>query len=131
MIKAVKLEEGSTLPEALEQLILKEGLKGGLIAGIGGFRKTEIGYYNPLTSEFTREVLEAPEDEILEVLTLLGNYMVRSDGSVSIHTHVTLGVKNIGVKGGHLLKAEVRPYLELFLIEIGDLRHVFPHRDRA
>lgn len=131
MIKAVKLEEGSTLPEALEELIIREGLKGGLIAGIGGFRKAEIGYYNPLTSEFTREVLEAPEDEVLEVLTLLGNYMVRSDGIASIHTHATLGVKNVGVKGGHLLKAEVRPYLELFLVEVGDLRKVLPHRDRT
>ncbi|MEM0015339.1 MAG: DUF296 domain-containing protein [Zestosphaera sp.] len=131
MIKAVKLEEGSTLPEALEQRILSEGLKGGLIAGVGGFRRAEIGYYNPLTSEFTREVMEAPENEILEVLSLLGNYMVRSDGSLSMHIHVTLGIKDAGAKGGHLIKAAVRPYLELFLIEAGDLRQVLRHRDRT
>lgn len=39
MIKAVKLEEGSILPNAIEEIILKEGLKGGFIIGIGGLKK--------------------------------------------------------------------------------------------
>lgn len=132
MIKAVKLSEGSVLPDALERVILSEGLKGGLIVGIGGFRQAEIGYYNPTTSTYLREVLNAGEEEILEVVSLLGNYLVRSDGNVSTHIHVALSVKDVGVKGGHLIKASARPYVELFIIEGGgDLRSVFPHRDRS
>lgn len=132
MIKAVKLSEGSVLPDALEQVILSEGLKGGLVVGIGGFKQAEIGYYNPITSTYLREVLNAEEGEILEVVSLLGNYLVRSDGKVSTHIHVALSVKDVGVKGGHLIKASARPYVELFIIEGGgDLRSAFPHRDRS
>ncbi len=132
MIKAVKLNEGSILPDALERVILGEGLRGGLIVGIGGFERAEIGYYNPKTSTYLREVLKAGEEEILEVVSLLGNYLVRSDGSVSIHVHVALSAKDTGVKGGHLIKASARPYVELFIFEGGgDLRSVFPHRDRG
>lgn len=130
MIKAVKLEEGSILPNAVEETILKEGLKGGFIIGIGGLKKAEIGYFNPVTSTYVTEFIDSGEEGMIEVVSLVGNYLLRSDGTVFTHIHVTLSRRDIGVKGGHLIKGVARPHVELFLVEVGEeLKKVFRHRD--
>jgi predicted DNA-binding protein with PD1-like motif len=55
---------------------------------------------------------------------------MRSNGTVFTHIHVTLSRRDIGVKGGHLIKGVARPHVELFLVEVGEeLKKVFRHRD--
>lgn len=130
MIKAVKLEEGSILPDAIERIILGEGLKGGFMMGIGGLKKAEIGYFNPVTSTYVTEYIDSGEEGMIEVISLVGNYLLRSNGTVFTHVHVTLSRRDLGVKGGHLVRGVVRPHLEIFFVEVGEeLRKVFRHRD--
>ncbi|MFN3268933.1 MAG: PCC domain-containing protein, partial [Zestosphaera sp.] len=88
MIKVVKLDEDSILPDAIEKIVLEEGLKGGFIIGIGGFKKAEIGYFNPVTSMYVTEFIDSSKEEIIEVVSLIGNYLLRSDGTVFSHVHV-------------------------------------------
>ncbi|MEO3993583.1 MAG: DUF296 domain-containing protein [Desulfurococcaceae archaeon TW002] len=130
MIKAVKLEENSILPDTIEKIVLEEGLKGGFMIGIGGFKKAEIGYFNPVTSTYVTELIDSGDEEIIEVVSLIGNYLLRSDGSVFTHIHATLSHRNLGVRGGHLIRGFVKPLIEVFFVEVGEeLKKVFRHRD--
>ncbi|MEM0475048.1 MAG: DNA-binding protein [Zestosphaera sp.] len=130
MIKAVKLEEGSILPDTIERIILEERLKGGFMIGIGGLKKAEIGYFNPVTSTYVTEFIDSGEEGMIEVVSLVGNYLLRSNGTVFTHLHVTLSRRDLGVKGGHLVRGVVRPHIEIFLVEVGEeLKKVFRHRD--
>lgn len=130
MIKVVKLDEDSIVPDTIEEIVLKEGLKGGFMIGIGGFKKAEIGYFNPVTSTYVTEFIDSSEEEIIEVVSLIGNYLLKSDGTVFSHIHVTLSHRNLGVRGGHLIRGSVRPLMEVLFVEVGEeLRKVFRHRD--
>jgi len=130
LIKAVKLEEGSILPDTIERIILEERLKGGFMIGIGGLKKAEIGYFNPVTSTYVTEFIDSGEEGMIEVVSLVGNYLLRSNGTVFTHLHVTLSRRDLGVKGGHLVRGVVRPHIEIFLVEVGEeLKKVFRHRD--
>ena len=52
----------------------------------------------------------------VEVLTLAGD-IARQDGKRKVHAHAVLGRRDGSTLGGHLLEAQVRPTLELMLIE--------------
>ncbi len=124
---AVKVPEGADPAEYLSSIIKEKSLKGGAIVGIGGFRWAKVGIYTG--RDYDVELVLPQEDHVLEVASLMGNYLLRPDGKVSVHLHVTLG-KDFGeVYAGHLVKAEVSPFLEVFLLEASnDLTEVFNHR---
>lgn len=127
MIVTVKVPLGSNVHEALREVIASKGLRGGVIVGIGGFEYAEIGYLDPATGKYVSRELRASET-ILEVTSMLGNYLVKPDGSISIHLHVTLATPS-GVHGGHLLRGVAKPFIEAFLIEVGQgVLEVFTHR---
>jgi predicted DNA-binding protein with PD1-like motif len=123
----VKMPERSVVHDFIKEFILTHNLRNGVIIGIGGLEYAEIGYYNPSTRTYSIRKLNAGETT-LEVTSLLGNYIVKQDGSVSIHLHATLATQD-NVVGGHLVKGVVLPFLEVFLIELDeDLLRVFNHR---
>jgi len=121
----VKVPEGADPHEFLREFISKEGLSGGLIIGIGGFEKATIGVFRGDTYDVME--VEAFPGHVLEVASLTGNY-VSTDGAVSTHIHVVLARSHGETYAGHLVRARVKPFLELFLIEYGDLTRVFDHR---
>lgn len=123
----VKIPAGYDVHEYLKTLIELHGLVGGVIVGIGGLEEAEIGYLDPSTGKYVSKRLEKSETT-LEVTSLMGNYLVRPDGAVSVHIHVNLSTPS-GVMGGHLLKSKVYPFLEVFLFETGaSVRDTFDHR---
>lgn len=125
----LKIEEGSEVKIAIESYVLSRGLRGGVVLGIGGLAEAQVGYFNPTTRAYWIEDVYPEEGKVLEVASLLGNYLVRSDGHVSVHLHVVIS-DGIKTRAGHLLKGVARPFLELFLLEIGDeVRGTFIHRD--
>lgn len=126
-VHTVRVPERATVHEYLRDYILANGLKGGIILGIGGFEYAQIGFLNVVSRSYTVKELKGVE-EILEVAPIVGNYIVKPDGTVSIHIHVNISTAE-GAIAGHLLKAIVNPFLELFLIEVGEsVREVFTHR---
>jgi len=74
MIKPIKVPEGSALPDYVEKVVLENGLKGGMIFGIGGFEKAEIAFYDTLTQKYVVKEYVSKENKILEVLSLSGFY---------------------------------------------------------
>ena len=64
-----------------------------------------------------KEYEEIPVGEQAEVLSLVGNVAAKEDGEPQVHAHAVLGLRDGTTRGGHLLKARVRPTLEVVLTE--------------
>jgi hypothetical protein len=127
LIHAFKVPKGSSILEYLERVIRERGLRSGVILGIGGLERVELGYYNPERGVYERAEYRAGET-VLEVTSMTGNYLVKQDGSISIHIHVNIATKDY-VKGGHLVSGVANPFIEVFLIEANiDLSIIFSHR---
>ncbi|WP_440059511.1 PPC domain-containing DNA-binding protein [Thermogladius sp. 4427co] len=125
----VRLERGMEIPDAIARAVYERGLRGGLVIAIGGLSYAEVGVYSRSENKYYTKVFEAGSDETLEVAPLIGNYLVTSSGHVSVHVHVNLAWRRDRV-AGHLVKGVVDPFLEVFLVEVGDVvREVFIHRD--
>ncbi len=85
-------------------------IEGASLSAIGAFARATIAYWNRETKVYE----EIAVDEQVEVLSLLGSLAV-ADGAVRVHAHVTLGRRDGSTVGGHLLRAEVYPTLEVFV----------------
>jgi hypothetical protein len=55
-----------------------------------------------------------PINEQVELTSLIGDIGVYN-GSPAVHTHITIGLPDGTVKGGHLIEAHVNPTVELFV----------------
>jgi predicted DNA-binding protein with PD1-like motif len=79
---------------------------------IGAFSDVTLGWFDWETKSYR----EIPLDEQVEVLTLAGDVALQDD-EPAIHAHVVVGRSDGTTHGGHLLRAHVRPTLELILDE--------------
>lgn len=79
---------------------------------IGALRRVTLGYFDWESKEY----LEIPIDEQVEVLSLVGD-IASKDGVPAVHAHLVVGKRDGSAHGGHLLAATVRPTLELVLME--------------
>jgi predicted DNA-binding protein with PD1-like motif len=125
----LRIEKGMIVPDSIARAVSERGLRGGVVIAIGGLSYAEIGVYDRWKKEYHVSVYEAREDETLEAAPIVGNYLVTSSGHISVHLHANLAWRRDRV-AGHLLKGVVDPFLEVFLLEVGDVvREVFFHRD--
>lgn len=88
--------------------------------GIGAARFTAIGALSDVTLGWfdweTKDYREIPLDEQVEVVSLVGDVALQDD-QPAVHAHVVVGRSDGAAHGGHLLRAHVRPTLELILDE--------------
>ncbi len=121
----IKIPKGADLIDYLRNKIKGDNLVGGFIFGIGAFEEARIGIYR----DGNYDVIEvrSRNSYVIEVVSLAGNYL-RVGDDVNIHLHVGLARSHNEFYGGHLIKATVNPFLEVFLIEVGDLSKIFTHR---
>jgi predicted DNA-binding protein with PD1-like motif len=98
--------------EGLEGFARAQGLDGAHFTAIGAFSDATLGYFDWERKEY----LENDVPEQVEVLTLAGD-VAENDGEPAVHAHVVLGRSDGSALGGHLLRAHVRPTLELILTE--------------
>ncbi|MEM1879087.1 MAG: DNA-binding protein [Desulfurococcaceae archaeon] len=110
-----RIPEGSDVHGFLRDFIVQNKLRRGLIIGIGGLEYAEVGYFNPVTKSYSSVVVKA-DDTVVEVGSLLGNYVVDENGNVRIHVHVSLS-KPGETYSGHLIKGVAKPFLEVYLLE--------------
>ncbi|HJT15782.1 MAG TPA: PPC domain-containing DNA-binding protein [Thermoanaerobaculia bacterium] len=89
-------------------------IEGASFYAIGAFREATIAYWNWDTKEY--EHIEVAEQ--VEVLSMIGNVATSPDGR-RLHAHVTLGRRAGATIGGHLVRAIVRPTLEVFFHDAG------------
>ncbi|HUN66389.1 MAG TPA: PPC domain-containing DNA-binding protein [Bacteroidota bacterium] len=103
-----QLPYGADLYESLTQLVKKEGITCGRIAGLGATTHAVVAFYDQKTHVYNP--LEFPGG--MEILNLHGNISVR-DGQPFVHVHIVLGDAAGRVFGGHLL-----PGTRLFACEV-------------
>ena len=131
----VKVPAGEKIPEYLVKILRVYDIPAACITGIGGFKRAKIGFYKPTLKEYDIEEIEAEPGYILEVLSLKGNTVRGPDGQQYPHLHVVLAKHGGEAVGGHLIEAEVEPFLELMIVAVQGplepLHEMFSHRWRG
>lgn len=110
---AVVFDMGDDVLEELQRLLVTERLAAAKLCGIGGFRRTTLGYYDMEQKRY----LPIEVDEQVEVLSFIGNVASYQE-QPRLHAHCVVGHRDGRTTGGHLLAGIVRPTLELMVEEI-------------
>ena len=108
------LHTGDDALRAITEFAVSSRIEGGTFSAIGAFENATIAYWNWDTKEY--EHIEVAEQ--VEVLSLNGN-VARAGDDPKLHAHVILGRRDGSTIGGHLIRASVRPTLEVFLVDLG------------
>jgi len=106
-------ETDDDLMALLERFAAQERLSAAQFTAIGAFRAVTLGYFDWEKKDYIQRALA----EQLEVASLSGDVALGPDGAPAIHVHCVLGRRDYSAVAGHLLKATVRPTLELVLTE--------------
>lgn len=116
---AVVLDAGDEAFACISRFANDHAISAASITAIGAFQTATVGFFDIETKTY----LDIPVDEQSEVLSLIGDIAEGDDGRASLHLHAVLGLRDGSTKGGHLLKATVRPTLEVIVTEMpGHLR---------
>lgn len=108
----VVFDEGDEVMESLASLAVDLDIDGAALSGIGAFSEATVAYFNAETRSY--EEIEIREQ--VELLALIGNLgRLEGTGEPKAHVHVVLGRPDGTTRGGHLIRAVVRPTLELFV----------------
>jgi predicted DNA-binding protein with PD1-like motif len=110
---AMVFETGDSVIDLLRAFATQEKLSAAQFTAIGAFRAVTLGYFDWEKKEYVgREYAEQ-----VEVASLTGDVALGPDRAPAIHVHCVLGRRDCSAVAGHLLKATVRPTLELVLTE--------------
>jgi predicted DNA-binding protein with PD1-like motif len=109
---AVIFDTGDEAMAGLEGFAGKEGLAGAHFTAIGAFSRVTLGYFELDKKDYKK----IPLEEQVEVLSLVGDIALK-DGEPMVHAHVVVGRSDGTTRGGHLLEGQVRPTLEVMLVE--------------
>lgn len=116
---AVVLDAGEEAFACISRFADDHAISAASITAIGAFQTATVGFFDVETKSYE----EIPVDEQSEVLSLIGDIAEGDDGRASLHVHAVLGLRDGSTKGGHLLRATVRPTLEVIVTEMpGHLR---------
>jgi predicted DNA-binding protein with PD1-like motif len=109
---ALVFHPGDEPLSVLERFAAEAGLEAGHFTAIGAFRSATLGFFD----RDAKDYLHIEVREQTEVLSLTGNVALH-EGRPKVHAHVVLGKRDGTAHGGHLLRAEVWPTLEVILTE--------------
>lgn len=109
---AMVFETDDEVAAELLRFAKEKRLGGAHFTAIGGFRSVTLGYFDWQQKEYVPIVI----DDQVEVLSLIGDVALQK-GEPKVHAHVVVGTSDGTTRGGHLLKAHVRPTLEVILSE--------------
>jgi hypothetical protein len=109
---ALAFVTGDEVSAVLGEFLHENNIETASISAIGAFERALLGYFDWQRKDYNR----IPVDQQVEVLSLLGDVAI-ADGAPSLHLHAVLGRSDGSVVGGHLLKAWVRPTLEVILVQ--------------
>ncbi|MEV0809822.1 PPC domain-containing DNA-binding protein [Micromonospora sp. NPDC050200] len=112
-VLVVVCDKGEEPVSVLGGALHRHGLRAGRVTAVGGFREADVGWFDPERGEYRR----IPVREQVEVLSLLGDVAAR-DGEPVLHAHAVLGRADGSTVGGHLLRAQVWPTLEVIVTEV-------------
>ena len=110
---AVILEPGEEAFSALTAFAGVSGLSGASLTAIGAFERATVGWFDLKKKSYKPSEI----DQQCEALSLIGDIATGDDGKPSLHIHAVVGLSDGTTRGGHLLKATVRPTLEVTIVE--------------
>ena len=109
----VILEPGEEAVSALTAFATDADLSGALLTAIGAFERATVGWFD--LRKKTYRPIEI--DRQCEGLSLMGEIAAGDDGKPGLHIHAVVGLSDGTTRGGHLLRATVRPTLEVTIAE--------------
>lgn len=115
MAKLLTLEAGAVIPDDLIRIAVREKVKTGAIAAIGGVDSLTLGYFDRRTKSYQQHEFRG----FMEVTSLLGN-VTEKDGKPFIHLHGNFGKRDLTLVAGHVIRARVFPTLEVVLEPTGN-----------
>ena len=112
-VLVVVCDKGEEAIATIGQALATEGIRSAQVTAVGGFSGGEVGYFDRDEHDYRR----IPIGGQVEVLSLLGDVAER-DGEPMLHMHTVLGRPDASTLGGHLLRGEVWPTLEVIITEV-------------
>jgi predicted DNA-binding protein with PD1-like motif len=109
---AVIFAAGDEVIEGLMDYATKQRLQASQFTGVGAFKELTVGFFNVASKKYDEILI----NEQVEVLSMIGDVTLK-DGAPQLHAHVVVGKADATAHGGHLLRAIVRPTLEIVLVE--------------
>jgi len=106
-------EPGEEVMAGLLRFATEQRLPGAHFTAIGAFERVTLGFFEPQKKDYKK----IPIDEQVELMSLVGNIARGDKGEPKVHAHVVVGKSDGTAHGGHLLNANVRPTLEVVLVE--------------
>jgi uncharacterized protein len=110
---AVIMQSGDEATESLRDFAKEKRLAASQFTAIGAFSDVVLGYFDWQKKDYKK----IPVQEQVEVLSLVGDISLDEQGQPKVHAHVVLGRADGTTLGGHLLKAHIRPTLEVIVVE--------------
>jgi predicted DNA-binding protein with PD1-like motif len=107
------LDPGEEAFAAITEFAGREELRGASLTALGAFERAVVGWFDMDEKKYRN----IPVDRQCELLSAIGDIAEGDDGNASLHLHVVLGLSDGSTKGGHLLKATVRPTMEVTVVE--------------
>lgn len=120
---AMVLDTGEEFLSSIEQLATRDKIIGASFSAIGAFQEATLGYFDWETKRYK----DISIDQQVEVVSLSGNIARKSDGGTKVHAHGVVGLPTGQARAGHILKAIVRPTLEVIIVEVPS--HLTRHFD--
>ena len=105
-------ETGDEAASGILRFAKENNLAASHFTAIGGFKEVVLGYFEMDKKQYKH----IPVHEQVEVLSLLGDIALEK-GEPKLHAHAVVGTSDGSARGGHLIKAVVRPTLEVILTE--------------
>ncbi|SCL23451.1 hypothetical protein GA0070624_2739 [Micromonospora rhizosphaerae] len=112
-VLVVVCDKGEEAVVAVGAALREQRLLAARVSAVGGFADAEVGWFDREAGDYRR----IPVAEQVEVLSLLGD-VAEQDGEPALHVHAVLGRSDGSTVGGHLLRGEVWPTLEVIISEV-------------
>ncbi len=110
---ALVFDAGDELVQGLTDWASEHQVAATSFTGVGAFREATLGFYDLERQEY----LEIPVDEQVELLVLAGDITLDGQGGRKVHGHAVCGRRDGSTVGGHVLRAVIRPTLEMVATE--------------
>ena len=108
---ALKLEQGEEIFSALQSFGESQGLKAGVIVGLGAVGETELGFFVPATRSYVRRLFSGDH----EIGSMVGNFS-ELDGRPFPHVHLVIAGEDFVAHTGHLFRGIVTVTCEVQIL---------------
>lgn len=112
----VRIDKGDSVIDGLTEFARENGIKSGIIAGIGAVLDPVISYFDVNKKEYVTKEFKGE----YELLACNGNFSVK-EGEVFPHLHVVLGARDFSTIGGHLNSCRVSGAGEFFVKPLSEI----------